>query len=681
MRARVIACVVALLVTLGLHGFAAWRGEPAQGVIDPARVRHDGGQAFAAPLTERPARWLAIPNDGAGLSVIEVVEVDGAKRTPLGPGHAPPDLVRERGGGAFNHWGELLFSSSDGSDPRTNGRRYEWTSATSLHPRLGLLMLAITSGLLLWTLSGWFARMPIASPIVFSAVTALLLVAWNLEAMRLYPGWINVDWDTASYLGRSPERTIGYPIFLNTVTAVAGDLRPLLFVQLNLMLLAFAWLGVAVNRLLKTRVVGLAIVVLLATSPRLLVFPFNVLTEAPYVIGTCVMLALLAEVARWRGLGETGASADSRAIDAPRRPGSWSMMLLLGAIGATLALTELVRPAAFGLAPMALLPVLWMRGQRIRSLAALVLPYAVLIGAAAWANHQRYGFFATSSMGPVSLLGHVAWNIRAETCPSLPELAARIEQRVAPIIAKRPADLPWPKEYFFWTSDEYNDLLWSNAMPETQAWVEAHRPPGSTEHEAIELRRIRGTLAREAMRADLPAYLRHVGAHVWGFWQSAARPAPLGPALKGRVPRGIGSVENLWPEVRQERFGWLGAPPETERSDTPFDRMSWMERWRAPLDSNPSLLWKVALVFTVAGLVLAPFVRWLPPAARLLALAGTGFQGTAVLVAAAAAVIARYVDAVEPLTVVACAAGVTALVQMVSRARPSRAGEPQSHPR
>jgi hypothetical protein len=43
----------------------------------------------------------------------------------LGPAHAPHAVVRVQGGGAYSHWGgSLLFSTSDGSDPNINGRRY-----------------------------------------------------------------------------------------------------------------------------------------------------------------------------------------------------------------------------------------------------------------------------------------------------------------------------------------------------------------------------------------------------------------------------------------------------------------------------------------------------------------------------------------------------------------------------
>nr|WP_249208906.1 glycosyltransferase [Magnetospirillum sulfuroxidans] len=55
-------------------------------------------------------------------SAVSVLE-DGRR---LGPGHAGRDPVRAMGQGRFSHWGWwLYFSSSDGTDPRTNGRRYE----------------------------------------------------------------------------------------------------------------------------------------------------------------------------------------------------------------------------------------------------------------------------------------------------------------------------------------------------------------------------------------------------------------------------------------------------------------------------------------------------------------------------------------------------------------------------
>jgi predicted O-methyltransferase YrrM len=44
---------------------------------------------------------------------------------PLGPAHCLHDDIRQQGRGRYSHWnGYILFSASDNSDPRFNGRRY-----------------------------------------------------------------------------------------------------------------------------------------------------------------------------------------------------------------------------------------------------------------------------------------------------------------------------------------------------------------------------------------------------------------------------------------------------------------------------------------------------------------------------------------------------------------------------
>src|SRR5690606_18220931 len=43
----------------------------------------------------------------------------------LGPAHTSHNEIRQQGNGRYSHWGEGVYlSSSDNSDPRTNGREY-----------------------------------------------------------------------------------------------------------------------------------------------------------------------------------------------------------------------------------------------------------------------------------------------------------------------------------------------------------------------------------------------------------------------------------------------------------------------------------------------------------------------------------------------------------------------------
>src|SRR4029077_6471842 len=86
-------------------------------------IQAEIGQGYFIPI--QTVRFpLAVPADGQdnpNRSQVQLVE-DGNR---LGPAHSGHDRVRNHGHVAFSHWEDfLLFSTSDGSDPRTNGRTY-----------------------------------------------------------------------------------------------------------------------------------------------------------------------------------------------------------------------------------------------------------------------------------------------------------------------------------------------------------------------------------------------------------------------------------------------------------------------------------------------------------------------------------------------------------------------------
>jgi len=79
-------------------------------------IQSRGGKLYASTLRED---WLS---DSDSLSTLLVLE-DGKV---LGRPHCTSDEILERGEDAFGHWGqEVLFASTDGSDPRSNGRTYQ----------------------------------------------------------------------------------------------------------------------------------------------------------------------------------------------------------------------------------------------------------------------------------------------------------------------------------------------------------------------------------------------------------------------------------------------------------------------------------------------------------------------------------------------------------------------------
>ncbi|HTE07007.1 MAG TPA: hypothetical protein VK824_12515, partial [Planctomycetota bacterium] len=101
-----------------LRSMAAFRRQALAGPFAAS-----GGLAFTAPLPDHEAG-----SDGPETlfrSDLVLHEDD----MPLGPAHQRHSLVREFGAGRYSHWGAALwFSSSDGSDPNTNGRRYTVSS-------------------------------------------------------------------------------------------------------------------------------------------------------------------------------------------------------------------------------------------------------------------------------------------------------------------------------------------------------------------------------------------------------------------------------------------------------------------------------------------------------------------------------------------------------------------------
>jgi peptidoglycan/LPS O-acetylase OafA/YrhL len=73
----------------------------------------------------------------------------------IGPAHSLHAEIADKGAGRYSHWaGYILFSSSDGTDPRTNGRRYE--ASVPLRPAFGLIAGAALPLCAIFLGSVWF---------------------------------------------------------------------------------------------------------------------------------------------------------------------------------------------------------------------------------------------------------------------------------------------------------------------------------------------------------------------------------------------------------------------------------------------------------------------------------------------------------------------------------------------
>jgi hypothetical protein len=106
--------------------------------VDARSISPNTGRAFLASVARLTKFPFRIASDAEGprpSSSLRVFE-DG---TALGPAHSLHDEIRSAGAGRYSHWNnDLFFSSSDGSDPRANGRRYVAEAQSQLRTSVSL---------------------------------------------------------------------------------------------------------------------------------------------------------------------------------------------------------------------------------------------------------------------------------------------------------------------------------------------------------------------------------------------------------------------------------------------------------------------------------------------------------------------------------------------------------------
>ena len=118
--------------------------------LPPETIKPETAKAYVVTITGRasfPYRLLS-DVDGPEGSLLMLL-VDGR---PQRFAHSPHDAIRQHGGGRYSHWGNVvLFSTADGSDPRTNGHKYSvQISMRPMDPAVWFFLLIGTLALLLF---------------------------------------------------------------------------------------------------------------------------------------------------------------------------------------------------------------------------------------------------------------------------------------------------------------------------------------------------------------------------------------------------------------------------------------------------------------------------------------------------------------------------------------------------
>lgn len=129
---------LALILAIAIALMALFPPEAAQ-QLETTEIQAERGKAFIAPVNAPRFRLYSVRGTQAGQqpSGPLILFEDGVPQGPADTGH---DLIRTEGSGAYSHWGRLLyFSTSDGSDPRSNGRTYAYRVGAMLKPKVAAI--------------------------------------------------------------------------------------------------------------------------------------------------------------------------------------------------------------------------------------------------------------------------------------------------------------------------------------------------------------------------------------------------------------------------------------------------------------------------------------------------------------------------------------------------------------
>jgi hypothetical protein len=201
------ARIAGALAALYLAIMTAWLcllGVPVHQPLTPAEIHARGGFSYSADLAPMGGYWVRIPGDTneaperASLTLYE----DG---TALGPAHAMHDDIANSGMGRYSLWSStsfLIFSTSDNSDPRSNGRTYAISGRATLgNGWLVLSAVSLAAAIALgrpwlhWLSASFLAPVRTAAIIVASTVAAVIVVLIGVElAFRAITPFENTVW-------------------------------------------------------------------------------------------------------------------------------------------------------------------------------------------------------------------------------------------------------------------------------------------------------------------------------------------------------------------------------------------------------------------------------------------------------------------------------------------------------
>ena len=482
--------------------------------LDPAKIEPEIGVAFRLPLYEYEYQGVLLESrldTGSARSRLILYE-DGNSLKRVTRSRKP---IREVGHGAYIQWGPtLIFSASDNTDPRINRRVY-----TAIYPLFvyesvqwsiaGLSIAILTAWI--WQLGGERRRallMDVQSSLAWArscrALTmladativltiSLAIVYINVVIFNVTKSLPFLELDSFSYLQGSVTRTVGYPLFLQAILAVFGDVRWVVPIQLNMLLASIVLMGWAMGSLFRSRLIGLLVILSLFVTTPLLLASCQILSEALYIPLICLHVAAAFMLFRTKS----------------RYASLWT--------GLTMGLAIAVRPAGYAL--LAGVPILLLllrdRWRQIGGFLLGGLGLTLIIAVAV--QYERHGLWGTQAFGGFSLIGHVAPIITDDLDTDYPDLTRKIARRIGPFIQDLPKSSSL-EEHWRKTSAMIGIVEFPHIIPEIAEYVRQTEPELGDQERIIRINDIAMSISKSAIRIRPLWYTRHVLAHYYGLW-------------------------------------------------------------------------------------------------------------------------------------------------------------------
>jgi len=349
-------------------------------------------------------------------------------------------------------------------------------------------------------------------PFWFCAVLAVLWANW--EMLVSLPIVAFVEPDTIGYLQPSAIRSSGYMLFIKAVVSMASDLKWIVPIQLNLMLISFVALGWASYRLFRSQIVGIVVSVIPALSSGLLILAPAVMSEAIFVALICFHMAAVLSVLRQL---------------------SWCGLFVAGV---TLALMIVVRPNGISFLVGVPLLLIFFRNHW-RRVAAMMFGPVVVVALAQSAYHdQTFGFFGLHQFGGISMAGVAAPLVRADMPTQYPHLVKELETRFESYYVDFPPfeERTYPFEMAHVASLTAVGAIFREILPAIRTHLKLPEPDIVYFEYDPQINRIAGSVAVDAIRNNPWGFIKIITSNYIANWHIA---------LPIRVPISIYYPRNL----------------------------------------------------------------------------------------------------------------------------------------